>query len=356
MRVIYSDKHRLHNPAFEYWEGELLPYYECPRRAGIILAATQAAGLGPVTPPEDFGLGPILAVHDAEYTRFLQCAYDAWVASGRNPNGVHPDTFAVRGMTHRPTDIALQAGYYSHDVTTIITQGAWQAAYAAAQCALTAAQCVAGGEQSAFALCRPPGHHAHADLSAGYCFLNNAAIAAQWLIDFAAPAASNAPNTVALLDIDFHHGNGSQQIFYARRDVFYVSLHADPNRHYPYFLGTGDERGEGDGRGFNLNIPLARGVTDDAYLDALSQACAQIRAYGPAWLVVSLGVDTFGGDPIGDFALTSQAYPRIGACIAQLNRPTVFIMEGGYAVDRLGDNVAGVLTGFVAEAESAVSG
>lgn len=354
MRVIYSDKHRLHHPTREYWEGELLPFYECPRRAEVILQAVQAAGLGPVSAPEDFGLDPILAVHDAGYTRYLQGAYAAWVASGRNRSGVHPDTFAARGMTHRPADIALQAGYYSHDVTTIITQGTWEAAYAAAQCALTAARCVAGGERAAFALCRPPGHHAHSDLSAGYCFLNNAAIAAQWLIDHAGPAG-DAPGTVALLDIDFHHGNGSQQIFYARRDVLYVSLHADPNRHYPYFLGTPDECGEGEGKGFNLNIALEAGVTDDAYLDALGRACARIRAYAPRWLVVSLGVDTFGGDPIADFALTGAAYPRIGACIAQLNRPTVFIMEGGYAVDQLGDNVAGVLTGFLARAGPAMA-
>ncbi len=138
--------------------------------------------------------------------------------------------------------------------------------------------------------------------------------------------------------------------------MFYVSLHADPNRHYPYFLGTSDERGAGDGLGFNLNFPLARGVTDDAYLEKLNEACARIKDYAPAWLVVSLGVDTFGGDPIADFALTGRAYPRIGACIAQLNRPTVFIMEGGYAIDQLGDNVAGVLTGFLAATESPASG
>ena len=343
MRVIYSDRHQLHHPAFEYWEGDLVPYYECPQRAEIILSAVRATGFGPVIPPTDFGLGPILAVHDADYVHYLQHAYDAWVASGRNPNGVHPDVFSFRGMTHRPNDLVLQAGYYSHDVTPIITRGTWEAAYASAQCAITAAQAVTSGDSSAFALCRPPGHHADADFSAGYCFLNNAAIAAQWLL-----SESKSPVTgVAILDIDFHHGNGTQHIFYTRRDVLYVSLHADPNRHYPYFLGTSEERGAGDGLGFNLNYPLERGVTDDRYLGVLDEACGQIEGYAPGFLIVSLGVDTFGGDPIADFALTRAAYPRIGERIAQLKRPTVFIMEGGYAVDQLGDNVAGVLTGFV---------
>ncbi|MCS7061868.1 MAG: histone deacetylase family protein [Anaerolineae bacterium] len=345
MRVIYSDKHHLHDPPLEYWEGEMLPFYESPRRAEMILRAVRAAELGPIDAPSDFGLDPILAVHDADYVHFLQHVYPAWVAGGRNPKGVHPDTFAMRGMVRRPRDLALQAGYYSHDVTTVITAGTWQAAYDAAQSALTAAHWVAKGEPAAFAVCRPPGHHAHSDLSAGYCFLNNAAIAAHWLTEH---AVAGRANTVALLDIDFHHGNGSQQIFYTRRDVFYVSLHADPERHYPYFLGGAEERGSGEGYGYNLNVPLPAGVTDDAYLAALDQACIAIERYDPVWVVVSLGVDTFVGDPIGDFALTRRAYPRIGARIAQLNRPTVFIMEGGYAIDCLGENVACVLTGFLA--------
>ncbi len=181
MRTIYSQAHRLHRVELEYWEGELLPFYESPERAEIILRAVSAAGLGPILPPDDFGLQPILAVHTDDYVRYLQGVFTAWIASGRNPRGVYPDTFAVRHFTYRPSDLALQPGYYSQDVTAVITRGTWEAAYASAQCALTAARQVRDGERAAFALCRPPGHHAHADLSAGYCYLNNAAIAAQWL-------------------------------------------------------------------------------------------------------------------------------------------------------------------------------
>jgi acetoin utilization deacetylase AcuC-like enzyme len=344
MQTVYSDCHQNHHPRLEFFEGELKHYHDTPDRAQIILNALRRASLGQVLSPDDFGLQPILAVHDADYVSYLQHAYDAWVAAGGVPDGVYPDTFPMRallrdgGRVNKPKKPSALPGYYSYDLTAVIVAGTWEAAYHAAQCALTAAQHIRAGQRAVFALCRPPGHHAHPDLCGGYCFLNNAAIAAHSL-------TANAAR-VALLDIDFHHGNGSQDIFYARDDVLFISVHGDPVRQYPYFMGTADEHGQDKGEGYTVNFPLEQGVDDQRYLSVLDEACAQIAQYAPDFLVVSLGVDTFHLDPLGDFALTEAAYPRIGARLSQLRRPTVFIMEGGYAIEQLGTNVAGVLSGF----------
>jgi acetoin utilization deacetylase AcuC-like enzyme len=349
MLTVYSEHHLKHQPQLEFFEGDLKRFNDTAERALIILYAVNAADLGPVVAADDFGLSPILAVHTTEYVSYLQNAYDNWIADGGIARGVYPDTFPVRHMEHRPTRPAGLAGYYCMDLTAIIVAGTWEAAYHSAQCALTAARQVHTGERAAFALCRPPGHHAHADLCGGYCFLNNAAIATQWLVKaFGAsqPGRDSTDACVALLDIDFHHGNGSQSIFYHRRDVLFVSVHADPDRQYPYFLGSADETGAGQGLGFTANYPLEKGIGDAQYLEVLTQACVRIQQYAPRVLVVSLGVDTYGHDPLGDFALSADAFPHIGAIIAQLNLPTVFIMEGGYAIQQLGRNVVGVLEGF----------
>ncbi len=341
MQIVYSTRHSRHHPALEFFEGELKKFQETPERATIVLEALTAGQIGPVVAPDDYGLGPITALHSPDYIEYLQHAYERWVADGGIPAGVYPDSFPVRRMLHRPTKLSALAGYYAFDLTAIIVAGTWEAAYDSAQCALTAAHTVSLEGGAAFALCRPPGHHAHADLCGGYCFLNNAAIAANWL-------ASTA-GRVALLDIDFHHGNGSQDLFYERSDVLFVSIHGDPDRQFPYYLGTADETGSGAGLGYTVNYPLAAGVTDEDYLQVLRGAVDRIAPYDPECVVVSLGVDTFADDPLGDFALTEAAFPRIGATIAQLKRPTVFIMEGGYAIEPLGRNIAGVLTGFQTE-------
>jgi acetoin utilization deacetylase AcuC-like enzyme len=201
------------------------------------------------------------------------------------------------------------------------------------------------GERTAFALCRPPGHHAHANIAGGYCYINNAAVAAQSLL---APRSkrARADIRVAILDVDVHHGNGTQHIFYARNDVFFASLHGDPNWQYPYFLGGKDETGVGVGVGFNANFPLPKGATDHLFLSMLEAACERIAKFAPRYLVVSLGADTFCQDPLGGLALTEHVYARIGRALAQLGLPTVFIMEGGYAIAQLGANVVNVLLGF----------
>ncbi len=341
MHIVYSDAHYAHAPAHEFLDGKLIPYQESPRRAEMVLQAAQTAGLGDIIAPRDFGLDPILQIHDAGYVTWLQHIYADWVHSGGTATGAVADTFAMRGLPNRPQKARAALGYYSLDATTVHTAGTWAAAYQSAQCALTAAQLVVNGASSAFALCRPPGHHAHADLCGGYCLLNNAAIVAHWLTQ-----NGNLPNAkVAILDVDFHHGNGTQAIFYARSDVFFISLHADPERQYPYFAGAATERGSGAGLGYTLNYPLPAGIDDANYLAVLKQACAQINQFAPSYLVVSLGVDTFGGDPLGDFALTPAAFAQIGGVIATLNLPTVFIMEGGYAIEQLGQNVINTLRG-----------
>jgi acetoin utilization deacetylase AcuC-like enzyme len=238
-----------------------------------------------------------------------------------------------------PEFIDGKLGYYSLDAGVPITGGTWEAVQASADVALTGARALLDGAPAAFSLCRPPGHHAATAAMGGYCYLNNAAIAAQYLVD-------HGCSRVAILDVDYHHGNGTQEIFYTRRDMLFLSLHADPRVEYPYFLGHADERGAGPGVGFNHNYPLPHGTTWDAYGPALHDACAKIASFGPDVLVVSLGVDTYEHDPISQFRLTTDDFPRIGAGIAACRCPTLFVMEGGYAVEDIGVNAVNVLTGF----------
>jgi len=238
-----------------------------------------------------------------------------------------------------PRNIDGRIGYYCLASETSISEGTWEAAYASAQVALTGAKLVQGGERAAFALCRPPGHHAAQDMFGGYCFLNNAAVAAQFLRD-------DGAEKVAILDVDFHHGNGTQAIFYDRDDVMFLSLHGDPDDAFPYFLGGADETGEGRGEGFNVNYPLPPGCPYSKWAEALDDACAKIAAYGPDALIVSLGVDTFENDPISFFKLTSADFANYGSRLARLKLPTLFVMEGGYAVKEIGVNTVNVLDGF----------
>ncbi len=353
MKTVFHPIQLQHNPAKEFLDGEWVDYLESTHRPRMILDAITEVHLGEVMAPDDFGMQPIRAVHTDDYLQFLQTAYARWIDEGRSSSGVYPDTFFKPAFKHRPNRVGALAGLYTFDMSTVIVEHTWDAAYWSAQCALTAAKLVQAGERAAFALCRPPGHHAHTDMGGGYCFVNNAAVAAEYLVGLGIPSPQPSPSKgegvgvgVAVLDVDFHHGNGTQAIFYDRDDVLFISLHADPDRQYPYFLGGAGERGEGVGEGFNINYPLPIKTTDAQFLDTLNRACDDIARYKPGYLVVSLGVDTFGQDPLGDFAMTGDVYPKIGAQLAQLNLPTVFVMEGGYAIEQLGKNVAGVLGGF----------
>ncbi|WP_340118448.1 histone deacetylase family protein [Pelagibius sp. 7325] len=339
MKTVYSEKHKLHHAKLELINGQMQPAVEMPSRAETVLDRVKAVDLGLVVEPTAHGLDPVLKVHDAGYVDFLSKAWDMWTAEGRDYEAL-PLVWAVRGLRQiEPDYIDGKLSYYSFDAGTPITSGTWQAATAAADVALTAADMVRDGARSAFALCRPPGHHAAADFYGGYCFLNNAAIAAQSFIDSGAAR-------VAILDVDYHHGNGTQAIFYDRPDVFFASIHGHPKQEYPFFLGYEDETGAGKGEGCNANYPLVWGSGFDAWSAALDDACKKIAAYGPDMVVVSLGVDTFEKDPISQFKLKSPDYLKIGETIAKLGKPTLFVMEGGYAVAEIGVNAVNVLLGF----------
>ena len=292
----------------------------------------------PAQPAADHGLAPILAVHDADYLAFLQSAHADWRAAGREGDAIGYTFPVVRRRPLAFDRIDARIGAYAMDASSPIAEGTWQSAYWSAQAALSAAHAVLGGERAAFALCRPPGHHCGRDYLGGYCFLNNAAIAAR--------AAADAGHRVAILDVDYHHGNGTQDIFYADGAVLFASIHADPATDYPFFWGHADERGEGAGEGATLNLPLPRGTGWADYAPALETALQAVADHGATLLVVSYGADTFAGDPISQFRIETAEYTAMGRAIGALGLPTVIAMEGGYAVDALGGNVAAFLAGF----------
>ncbi|WP_414900688.1 histone deacetylase family protein [Sphingomonas flavalba] len=330
----FMDSHQLaHAPAQELHNGAFTAHAETPARARDILAA-----IGTAEPATDHGLAPIAAVHSDAYLSFLQTAHARWRAAGR-PGDVGGYVWPVTRRRPLALDrIDALVGQFSFDASTPIAAGTWDGVYWSAQTALTALDAVLAGDRAAFALCRPPGHHAGADYLGGYCYLNNAAIAAE--------AATAAGRRTAILDVDYHHGNGTQDIFYERGDVFFASLHADPRTDYPFYWGHADERGAGAGEGATLNIPLPHGTGIAAYLAALDSALAALAAFAPDLLVVSFGADTYVGDPIAHLALETADFTPLAARIAGLGIPTLVVMEGGYAVDALGLNVAAFLAGF----------
>jgi acetoin utilization deacetylase AcuC-like enzyme len=325
------------------YRGRMVPCHEVPQRQDQVLAALQARALGPLQTPSRFDDALLQRIHSPRYLQFLQTAWQQWLALDPANAALDaiPSVWPTRGFRTdlEPENFAARMGLYSFDAGTPLTAGTWQAARSGADCALSAAAHIANGGRAAFVLSRPPGHHAGADFFGGYCFLNNAALAAQYLRD-------SGLERVAVLDVDYHHGNGTQAIFYERADVFFASIHGDPRTEYPFFLGHADECGQGAGLGFNLNLPLPRGSDYARWSEALELALEAIAEYGAQALVVSLGVDTFAGDPISGFALQSQDYLRMGERIAHAGLPTVLVFEGGYAVDAVGVNVANVLQAF----------
>ncbi|KRB94231.1 histone deacetylase family protein [Noviherbaspirillum sp. Root189] len=340
MDIIYSPDHQLHRGEFEFYRGELVPCFEKPERADYVLSAVTAQDVGTVCEPEPFPLTAIERVHAPRYLRFLERAWDSWTALGNTRDAI-PAVWPIRGFRHdvEPDNFIAQLGMYSFDSGTPFTAGTWRAARLGADIALTAQRRIAQGARAAFALSRPPGHHAGPDFLGGYCFINNAAVAAQAFIDSGA-------SRVAILDVDYHHGNGTQSIFYERADVLFQSIHGDPTTEYPFYLGHADETGASDGVGFNQNYPLAAGSSNAQWFAALDAACKRIASFAPDALVVSLGVDTYVGDPISKFKLDAPEYLRMGSELAGLGLPTLFVMEGGYAVQEIGLNVAHVLRGF----------
>ncbi|MBB3612096.1 histone deacetylase family protein [Rhizobium sp. BK602] len=339
MRVIYSEDHKLRDAKTELHDGQLVTPFEAPFRAEWILSAVKEAGFIDVIAPDAHGLETARKVHDPAYLDFLGMVWDRWVAAGYKGEAI-ANSFPVRRTSQRvPDNIVGMIGHYANAADTSISKGSYEAAVASMRCALTGADWLHAGHRFAFALCRPPGHHAGFDLFGGYCFINNAAVAAQCLLDHGA-------KKVAVLDVDFHHGNGTQDIFYKRGDVFTASLHGDPIHAFPYFLGHADEEGDGDGQGANRNYPMPRGTLWAQWSAALDDALARIRGFGAEAIVLSLGVDTFERDPISFFKLTSEDFIRIGERVAGAGLPVLTCMEGGYGVPEIGLNVANVLKGL----------
>ncbi|MGZ8564105.1 MAG: histone deacetylase family protein [Candidatus Limnocylindria bacterium] len=346
--LIASDAHLGHAGLVELYAGKEIPCFESPERATVIRDALLATGDYRLDSPGDHGPDPIAAVHDLELIDLVEGVWADAIADGHDPSrALLPDTFLLRAYTgHMPLEQLpakrhQRLGAHCFDTATPIVAGTAAAARAAVDIGLTALDRVLeGGAHVAYGLCRPPGHHAGRNLIGGYCFYNNAAIVAESLL-------SRGAERVAILDIDFHHGNGTQQIFWDRGEVLYVSLHGDPRGIYPYYSGYATERGAGDGDGATLNLPLPPGTDGDAYLGALREGLEAIAAFdADAPLVVSLGFDTYHADPICNLALRTDDYGRIGASIAGLGSSVVALQEGGYAVEALGANVVAFLGGL----------
>jgi acetoin utilization deacetylase AcuC-like enzyme len=342
MIAFFSPDHSLHAPEYEFYRGQRVPCFETPSRADYV--RTQLLARGHSLRAPDVDSSKVLAqVHTERYVRFLQTAWPQWLALDATNGHVQafPTIWPVRTLRsdREPDNFIAKLGLYSMDNGTPLVAGTWAAAKAGADAAASAAALLAQGARGVFCATRPPGHHAGADFMGGYCFLNNAAIAAQAL-------RNGGCARLAVLDVDYHHGNGTQSIFYDRADVLFASVHGSPLTEYPFYLGHADETGQGEGLGFNLNLPLPAGSSNAVWFDALNIACQRIVQHGAQALVVSLGLDTFAGDPISKFNLQSDDFLQLGQRIAKLGLPTIFVLEGGYAAAELGVNAVNVIEGF----------
>ena len=339
MITVFSNEHEGHCGLLEAQGDAFVASAECPERAIDVIHAIRDAAFGEMRAPRSFGDEKITAVHSRAYLKFLEHAHDRWLridgASEAVTPNIHPDSRAAG----YPASVVAQAGFHMSDASAPITGGTWSSACCSAWTAAHAASLVLAGEPRAYALCRPPGHHAFSDMAGGFCYLNNTAIAAQML--------RGAYDRVAILDVDLHHGNGTQSIFYVRNDVLTVSIHADPERFYPFFWGYAGEQGKDAGLGYNLNLPLPRGSGDTEFLSALEVAIERIRAFAPGALVIALGLDAFEGDPFGGLRVSTPGFRGIAASIASgLRLPTLIVQEGGYLCDELGENLNQFLQGL----------
>lgn len=339
MKVYFRDAQKKHNPQNFLVMGNIHPNPEVPQRADALLDAATKIGLD-LEEPAICGLGPVAAVHSSAYLEFLRTIHAEWSnVPGAGPEvipNIHPNRLSPDAVITSP---AGKAGLFMADTACPISADTWDAALDSASCAVAAAEAVLAGVMEAYALCRPPGHHAFADMAGGFCFLNNSAIAAQIL--------RSQHDRVAILDVDVHHGNGTQGIFYRRSDVLTISIHRDPVAYYPFYWGHAHEFGEGDGYGSNLNLPLPKGAGDEPFLAALDTSLKRIRAFAPGALVVALGLDAHESDPLRGLKVTTDGIGRIGETIGSLGLPTVLVQEGGYLNDALGPNLASALSGFM---------
>ncbi|TVQ57823.1 MAG: histone deacetylase family protein [Rhodobacteraceae bacterium] len=344
MRAFHHPDTAAHDPRFFLVRGRPVANEERPRRADLLLEGLSRVGIAPETPP-DAGPGPRAAVHSLDYLAFLETAWSAWRALPGAGAEVVANVHPRRGPMTYPESVVARAGWHLADTAAPIGPGTWEAARRAADCAVAAADALLAGADAAYALCRPPGHHACADMGGGHCFLNNSAIAAERL--------RGRHGRVAVLDVDVHHGNGTQSIFYARPDVLTVSVHADPHGFYPFFVGHAHERGEGAGEGFNLNLPLPLGADDAPWLAAIEAGMARVAAFAPGAVVLALGLDAHERDPLRGLAVTTEGFAAAGRLLAGLPAPVAMVQEGGYLSDDLPANLAAFLGGFLAARRAA---
>ena len=337
MRAFFDPRQLLHAPETYFRRGAAMPHQEQPERAVILRDVLREEGFE-IAAPDDHGTGPIEAVHDPAYVAFLPGAHARFVADAGEEALAIPTAHPGRRRGREPRDVHGQLGWWMTDTSTPLTAGSWEAAYWSAQTAVAAAEEVAGGARAAYALCRPPGHHAMRDGANGFCFLNNACIAAERLRGRFA--------RVALLDVDVHTGNGSLDILYGRGDVFFCSLHPDPAGFPTFYLGHADEAGEGEGEGATLNILLERGADEGAVLAALDRGLAAIAAFGPEALVVSLGFDMAADDPLAAVGVREGGFAEMARRIAAMGLPTVLVQEGGYLGPSLARNARAFLAAF----------
>ncbi len=341
MITVFDDLQRSHAPREFIVSGKPQPIPEVPERIDMLMEGVRRLGGPVVSPPEIFG-DTIALVHDRRYIQFLSTLWERWRRLPDAAETPAPNVFALGRANlppvSYPDSVVGQCGWHLDDRACPVTPKTWEAIRASAASAAHGAKLLLQGEREVYALCRPPGHHAAADMAAGFCYFNNTAIAAALLTE--------AGKRTAILDIDVHHGNGTEAIFYNRADVLTVSIHADPKRFYPFFWGHAEERGRGEGEGCNLNLPLERGTTIKPYCAALDVALRRVADFAPDVLVLAAGLDIAIDDPFKGFAIATPEFEVIGRQIAGLGLPTLVVQEGGYPSPNLGLNLESLLKGL----------
>lgn len=342
MKCYYHEAQDSHAPKHFFLRGQPAPSPEQPVRAERLKAAIETAGASlALLPP--LGKDPQLIdrlkqIHSARYLTFLENAVERWRALPAASDVVAPNVHPCGHASFYPRHIIGQAGWHMHDMACPMDEGSYTGILASATTAQAAADAVLQGEAVSYALCRPPGHHAGPERAGGFCFLNNTALAATVLRE--------QYERVAIIDVDLHHGNGTQDIFWQRSDVWTGSVHVDPADFYPFFWGAADEVGEGEGTGYNCNVPLPLGADGIAFLQALSRLLSALAEFKPQAIVIALGLDAHKDDPLAGMTLETEDFYRIGQRLAQVKGPKVIVQEGGYPTDSLGDNLAAFLQGF----------
>lgn len=339
MKCFYHPEQGRHAPANYLLKGQYVPSPEGPLRSEMLLNGLISMGLEPITPVATGRLHErLLRIHTARYLEFLETIYSRWSALSDTAETVSPNVHPCGRGYHYPVHPVGQAGWHLHDMSCSLASGTFEGVIANAATAEAASEAVVAGERCAYALCRPPGHHAGPEHAGGFCFINNSALAAVVLRE--------QYDRVAIIDVDLHHGNGTQDIFYTRGDVWTGSVHVDPNEFYPFFWGGADEKGEGDGLGANVNLPLPLGSDGQTFFTALDGLIERLIDFRPQALVVALGLDAHKNDPLAGLVLETDDFITIGNRLASIDLPAVIIQEGGYPTDHLGNNLAAFLTGY----------